>query len=322
MLTIVLSLAVTACDKKESTPIHAPEPQETYEDFLLSVEALNLKYSILPDTSTRSFPGWATGAAAENFADGLGAKAGAWIGRKVGASFGIALANPVVGIAGYLIGGKAGGLAGAAAFSYAASCFFNKYVTKSGWIPTYETCLAVATQKDTVSYSFGDLHNMILDSLFAGGKSYVSSPAVSGGVPKFEADSLIEDILDFEVSMGIDDELSRNPVYLTSIKKYCKQVFKKAFITVLKSESAEYYIDDMSEYMINQGMPSTLIDNYKALQMKLLTAVSNLDDSQIENYSKDYIRTVQLSELSDEEKSEAEAVGSVVVSSALYWKNH
>lgn len=249
---------------------------------------------------------WAINESVEGIADAAGAKIGCWLGSRLGAALGAATGNPIVGVVGYIGGGKFGGMAGFVAASYAASLILNEFDGKL--VPTYINPVIDSTT------TIGVAHNIMISELFGLGKNYFDE---DGNVKISE---IYDDVLSIEMRLNVDDELSKLESYRDSSLLFDGNVLSSAKLSLRLKESDEAYLDRVLTNMGDFGVSKPEVLEFKYLSQKLIAGTLNLDDDGLDDYAKDFDRTVDESSLGDDKKSEIKSVGSVIMYSNAYWK--
>lgn len=174
------------------------------EELLLSIDSLNVAYGI-EQQEFRSFRKWLRGALTETVADDVGAVVGNWIGKQLGASVGVASANPLLAVGGYIVGGKMGGVVGCAAASYAAYL-----ITQKAESVTYENSASnMSATVDPNELSYGELHNVLIDKVRVRVNEHLQiNPDGSVDVQR-----IYNDMLRAEKELGIVDPVSASSYY-------------------------------------------------------------------------------------------------------------
>lgn len=330
---MALPIAILASCSKEASPVVVePLPNPTtalesmqYSSFLGSVDSLNLSYGYV-EPQFRGFWDWAKNNAIETIADNVGGAVGRWVGRRagatVGAAAGTAIANPVVAVGGYYVGGKVGeklgGLAGYAAASYAASLAIQS--VKSGSVSVG----GVGVSSDGISYPLspeetsdvGAVHNALIDAVRGNEQKYISSDGT------IHVELIYEDMLKAEKQLGVtSDELSSDAGYKQEMIAYCSSAVEVAKANAHKADANSAYLAELvSVSQVNHQVPVQHMNQSMELVRKVSMVASKLEGAKLDEYEKEFRRVVEASSLSPSNKVTAEVIGSIAISSTDYWK--
>lgn len=324
MLLVSVSGLFISCSKQsgedvfsvsEKTEVSGQKEDYQIEALLLSVDSLNAVYGF-DKSELRGFGDWLRARLTESVADAIGGAVGAWAGKHAGASIGAAVANPVVAVGGYVVGRKVGGLVGATAASYAASLILGTTTSASlqeRGVPI--VCDTTVYEVNSTS-TYGDIHNALLDRLRGQEVKYLHAD----GSVKIE--DIYNDLLMIEREMGIIDPLSSDPhfkaqmiQYCASTEKVCESIAsgvlpKHMYSAALASDAAKVY-----------AIPQAVMNTSMALIDKVSSAVAKLDESEVKQYERDFLKVVDRSSLKVSDKEYSKAVGSIAIGSTVYWMN-
>lgn len=300
-----ICMALISCTKTEQLLTTSPDSSKqvaTFEEVLLAVDSLNLAYGIdeMNYVETKGI-GEKIGS---HYADQFGAKLGSNIGKRIGSSLGVITANPVVGVVGYLGGRYIGGVAGSIAASWIAGAIIT------GGIAALLDAPSQIDENTTV----GEIHNIILNRLHTNGETYITTD----GIVLF--DKLYDDILEIQMELGIEDDLSKDLTYRLEMKSFCADVYENTQLSLSNNESQEAYLDRLSNSLTKFDIPEEDIRDFRELNDKLVIASSQLNEDQALAYAEDFEIAVDATSLPVAEKSEIKTVGSISIQSTQYWK--
>ena len=284
---------------------------DQYSNIQHEINKLNFNYGI--DTihsPTKGFKDWFVDMSIESLADKVGSVAGAWLGRQIGVTVGFIAANPAIAIVGYVGGNKIGGLAGMVAASYVAWLVFveNQAENTSIHFPSNATII------DSVHYTYGDLHNIVLNELIHRNHSN------SNILPLKSVEQIYDDILDIQHDLGLIDSLSHNPSYKNQMIDFCIRAKQKARLSINQRHPNEFYFYQLKNVAHDMGMPLSDLDNLMEISTLLSNTAIQIDSSQIIHYYHDFINLVDSdNSLSPSEKEEIKTIGSLSISSSIYW---
>ncbi len=283
------------------------------ENILSSIDSLNNTFKC-NDHFRISLLGWLSEAAVVNLADKAGSVAGAWAGRSLGASVGVITANPVVGCAGYLVGGKIGGAAGYVAASYGAAQLISETDLFRSNITSKK--LNYSIKKELTA---GDIHNRLLDIIEPNNYKIGDSINIS---------KLYDNILIYEQELGIIDTLSSNPEYRNTMISFCNDAMRSLKNNLITSKNANslisvrtYFLDLKKSVESNlDKTPKSKIEFSFNLIEKLSSAIEQIDKSKVLEYEQKFTSIVENSNLSYEDKDAIKTIGQVSIGSSVYWK--
>jgi len=316
LLLLGVSLLLSSCSLKQEIEI-SPESKTTvnqelaFKQFKANLESLNqdLGYTDL----------FKTKGGGRDLTTGIADAVGGALGTRFGASLGITVGSwcgPWGGLTGYFLGHKYGGTIGTIVASAAAGAIYDWCSGGCSltipWQP--ESWAVDNTSQSSLNgnESIGNVHNIILSQVRANGKHYVS---VDGNV---NINELYTDVLQYAEKMGIEDDLSLNEEYRTYMDDYFNEIVSITLQDAKKCLSGSYE-DNVKHFLCKEkGFSSmeaqNIMDVISATQVSAV-----LDKSEAIEYEKEFIKLVDDSDLSLENKNIIKNTGSVSIMSTNYW---
>lgn len=251
----------------------------------------------------------------ETAADAVGGYIGSKLFSWVGISIGAACGNPVVAVGGYLVGGKVGKAAGAAAASigtaWAIDCF-SRSSTPHNLVLNENYVVPI---NDSNNLSDGELHNLIVARLLKNIDNYVT---IDGNL---NYERLLEDAFTYEKELCPDEEYTDEfkALWLPKAMEQTERIVKSS--SLLIDMDSNEFLDDVYNNLIPEiQITKVEFDNANILISKTLSTYMILDDNNILNYSKDVDKVIDNSNLNPELKSDLKSSNSILLNSTLIWR--
>lgn len=280
--------------------------------FYLKIDSINEKYSTLNEVHASR--GYCSNYAIDTAADAVGG----FIGRKlfswVGASIGAACGNPAIAVGGYLVGGKVGSAAGAAAASI-GSAWVRDHFSRSSSHNLVLNENYVVPINDPNNLSDGELHNLIVARLLKNIDKYVTRDG------NLNYERLLEDALAYEKELCPEEEYTDEfkALWLPKTVDQTKRIVNSS--SLLISNSSDDFLDDVYNNLIPEiQITKVEFDNANILNKKTLSTYMVLDDSNIVDYSKDIDKVIDNSNFNPELKSDLKSSNSILLNSTLIWR--
>ena len=313
MVIVVSSLVFVGCGNSISDDLDNSELAEfsnqqqfEFTRFMDSLDSLNHEFVSSDLCETRAWGRDLTQSVADAVGGALGQKFGSSIGAAAGSAGG-----PAGAVVGYLVGRKYGGAVGTVAASTIAGAVYDWVTTKSDlpYIAQYKHY----TQSINDEASIGEVHNVILSQIQSNGKAYVS---LDGAV---KIDEIYADVVSIVNKMGIEDYLCEIEEYKAYMKDFFKEIVDISLQDKHRITGDVSYKSQVTDFLCeNKGFSEIEAQNIMSI-ISSTQISAYLRESQAIEYEKEFVRLVDNSRLSDQNKRMMIVTGSISIMSTNYW---